>query len=177
MDEKVINKKVPYVGIVAIVVLATVGVVAVQVMSKNATPVQTSPVVQNIPSKDQGQPKPNMMQPQTPPAITDAQTAELAAGAAPHNPTALTFDVTGGSFFYVPNVIHVKKGDTVTVNFLNAGGFHDFTLDEFNVKIGPTKDGETKSAEFVADKTGTFEFYCSVGTHRQLGQKGMLIVE
>lgn len=117
------------------------------------------------------------MEPKTPPTLTDAQNDELAAGENDHAPTALTFDLNGGMFYFVPNVIHVKKGDTVTINFTNDGGFHDFTLDAFNVKIGPTQTGETKSATFVADKAGTFEYYCSVGSHRQLGQKGTLIVE
>jgi plastocyanin len=29
----------------------------------------------------------------------------------------------------------------------------------------------------VADKKGTFEYYCSVGQHRALGMKGKLVVE
>jgi uncharacterized cupredoxin-like copper-binding protein len=31
--------------------------------------------------------------------------------------------------------------------------------------------------QFVADKTGTFEFYCSVGNHRQMGMVGTLVVQ
>jgi nitrite reductase (NO-forming) len=37
--------------------------------------------------------------------------------------------------------------------------------------------GETTSVEFVADKTGTFEYYCSVGAHRAMGMTGSLVVE
>ena len=96
---------------------------------------------------------------------------------APHAPSALSFEVHGGSFYFVPNAIKVKKGDTVTVNFINDGGFHDFTLDAFGVKIKGGDVGETKSATFVADKAGTYQYYCSVGRHRELGQKGTLIVE
>lgn len=119
----------------------------------------------------------NIMKAVTPPTLTDAQSAELAAGSAAHSPTSLSFDVNGGSFYFVPNEIHVKKGDTITVNFKNDGGMHDFMLDEFNVKISPIKGGESSSATFVVDKTGTFEYYCSVGSHRKMGQRGTLIVE
>jgi len=35
----------------------------------------------------------------------------------------------------------------------------------------------TTSVEFVADQEGAFEYYCSVGNHRQQGMKGTLIVE
>jgi len=111
-----------------------------------------------------------------PPALTETQTKELAAGEADHEPTTLTFHVVGGSFYYVPNMIKVKKGDKVKIIFDNAGGMHNFVLDEFGVKIDPIKSGETQSVEFIADKAGTFEYYCSVGSHRQMGQKGQLIV-
>jgi plastocyanin len=30
--------------------------------------------------------------------------------------------------------------------------------------------------EFTADKVGSFEYYCSVGSHRQMGMKGVLKV-
>jgi plastocyanin len=118
-----------------------------------------------------------MMQPQTPAPLTEEQNKQLKAGEAPHGPTTLTFDVTGGSFYFTPNVIRVKKGDTVKIVFTNAGGMHNFVLDEFNVKMDPIKDKETRTVEFIADKTGSFEYYCSVGSHRQMGQKGTLIVE
>ena len=174
-------------GLLAVVIV--VGGVGYMVFNARHTPAANGTIMNAqqaaTPSTDSGTPpkgdgeakKPMMMQPQPPTPITDAQTAQVKAGAAPHQPTTLTFDINGGSFFFVPNEIHVKKGDTVKINFTNVGGFHDFTLDEFNVKIGPTQGGETKSAQFVADKTGTFEFYCSVGKHRQLGQKGTLYVE
>ena len=71
----------------------------------------------------------------------------------------------------------VKIGDTVRVNFRNAGAMpHDFVIDEFNVRTKQIPVGE-ETIEFVADKTGSFEFYCSVGNHRELGMKGTLMIE
>lgn len=88
------------------------------------------------------------------------------------------FDIKAGSFYFTPTELRVKRGDKVTINVTNDGGFHNLTIDAFNVKIGPiTTIGQKASAEFMADKAGTFEFYCNVGTHRQKGQKGLLIVE
>lgn len=110
-------------------------------------------------------------------APTDEQKAQLKAGEDAHDPTDLTFDVVGGSFYFTPNVIHVKKGDKVKIVFHDAGGMHNFTLDEFNVKMDTIKTGETATTEFTADKTGSFEYYCGVGQHRQMGQKGTIIVE
>lgn len=144
----------------------------------NAGPNSGAGIVQTkVPGASGSQPNAVSMQPQTPAALTDQQSQELAAGKAAHNPTTLTFDVTGGSFYFTPNEIHVKKGDTVKIVFNNAGGMHNFMLDEFDVKIDTIKIGETATATFVADKTGSFEYYCGVGKHRQMGQKGALIVE
>lgn len=117
-----------------------------------------------------------MMKPSEPTPMTEEQNKEAEAGKADHAPTTLTFHVDGGSFFYTPNMITVKKGDTVKIIFQNVGGMHNFMLDEFNIKMDPIKTGESKEVEFVADKAGTFEYYCGVGSHRQMGQKGQLIV-
>lgn len=87
------------------------------------------------------------------------------------------FTIKGSNFVFAPNVMKVKKGDTVKITFMNAGGLHDFVLDEFNVQTKQLPDGESETIEFVADKAGSFEYYCSVGQHRQMGMKGTLTVE
>jgi len=56
-------------------------------------------------------------------------------------------------------------------------GTHDFVIDEFNVATKMTKTGETDTVEFIADKAGVFEYYCSVGEHRKMGMVGTLTVE
>ena len=111
------------------------------------------------------------------PELTAEQQAQLDASNSAHSPQTLTFDVNGGSFYFKPNEIHVKLGDTVKINFKNDGGFHDFKIDEFNVATKQIKTGETDTVTFVANKKGTFQYYCSVGNHRANGMKGSLIVE
>jgi len=88
-----------------------------------------------------------------------------------------SYTVNGGSYYYKPNIIKVKQGDTVNINFINDGGTHDFKIDEFKVASKQLTKGEKEKITFVADKKGSFEYYCSVGTHRQMGMKGTLIVE
>lgn len=85
--------------------------------------------------------------------------------------------VEGGNFFFKPNELRVKKGEKVTITFKNSGGFHNLEIDEFNVKTKTIKDGETETIIFTPDKTGSFEYYCGVGNHREMGMKGTLIVE
>jgi len=85
--------------------------------------------------------------------------------------------VEGGEFYFKPNEIRVKQGEKVTITLKNAGKMsHDFVLDEFNVRSETINEGTT-TVEFTPDKKGTFEFYCSVGSHRKMGMKGNLIVE
>ena len=87
------------------------------------------------------------------------------------------FTVTGTNFAFEPSMISVKKGDRVKITFKNTQGFHDFVIDEFSAATKQMQSPGTEVLEFVADKTGTFEYYCSVGSHRQMGMKGTLKVE
>jgi plastocyanin len=87
------------------------------------------------------------------------------------------FTVTGSGFKFTPVTLTVKQGDTVRVTYKNAGGMHDFVIDEFNVKTKVLADGGEETVEFVANQKGSFEYYCSVGNHRAMGMKGTLVVE
>ena len=88
-----------------------------------------------------------------------------------------TFNVTGRNFSFSTTEIRVKKGDTVIINFESTDGFHDWVVDEFNAKTEQVNPGKKTTTQFIADKTGTFEYYCSVSIHRAAGMKGKLIVE
>ena len=89
----------------------------------------------------------------------------------------VVIDVYGQNFSFSPSEIKVKKGDKVTINFKSASGFHDFVIDEFAVATKQVQTGGESSVTFIADKAGTFEFYCSVGKHREMGMVGTLVVE
>lgn len=73
--------------------------------------------------------------------------------------------------------IRVEQGDTVTINLTNSEGYHDWVVDEFDAATEKINVGETTSVTFVADEAGTFEYYCSVGNHREQGMVGTLVVE
>lgn len=88
-----------------------------------------------------------------------------------------TFEISGQNFSFSLAEIRVKKGDKVKIIFKNVEGFHDWIIDEFNARTPQINTGETAEVEFTADKTGTFEYYCSVGEHRAKGMKGNLMVE
>lgn len=87
------------------------------------------------------------------------------------------FEINAGNFYFSEKEIRVKKGDVVEIVLNNEGGFHDLVIDEFDVATKRLQGGEQDSVRFVADTAGSFEYYCSVGNHRELGQWGTLIVE
>ena len=87
------------------------------------------------------------------------------------------FTVAATPFIFSLSEIKVKKGDKVKIIFRNDKGIHDWVIDEFNVRTKVLQAGQSETIEFIADKTGTFEYYCSVNGHRQMGMKGNLIVE
>ncbi len=87
------------------------------------------------------------------------------------------FTVTGKNFSFDPSIITVKKGDKVKITFNNTQGFHNFVIDEFGVATKQVQSPDTEVLEFIADKVGSFEYYCAVGSHRAMGMKGTLKVE
>ncbi len=87
------------------------------------------------------------------------------------------FDISGENFVFDVKEIRVKQGDTVMIHFKSADGFHDLVIDEFDVQTEKVRTGGMSMVTFVADKKGTFEYYCSVGSHRASGMVGTLIVE
>lgn len=65
----------------------------------------------------------------------------------------------------------------VRLTFKSQGPLHNFVIDDYDVATSELGEEEEEEVEFVADKSGTFEYYCSVGNHRQQGMRGKLVVE
>ena len=103
--------------------------------------------------------------------------AELEVSADVSSGEVKVFEVSGKSFEYDITEIRVNQGDTVTINFVSSEGFHDWVVDEFDAATDRVQTGGTTSVTFVADKSGTFEYYCSVGSHREQGMVGSLVVD
>jgi plastocyanin len=155
------------IGVIALVLLGGGGLAYVK-LSKSMSP-------QNTVKEEMTEPPKEALKEMT---VTPEPSAASVQGAeTSQDNTVKTFTIAGGNYYFKPNEMKVKKGDTVKITFTNDGGVHDFVIDEFNVRSKGLKSGESTDVQFVADRTGTFEFYCSVGKHRQMGMKGNLIVE
>lgn len=81
------------------------------------------------------------------------------------------------NFTFGTSKITVKKGAKLVVAVKNAEGFHDFVIDELEVNSGPIDEGTVWEYTIPTDKAGSFEYYCSVGKHREMGMKGTLVIE
>jgi cytochrome c oxidase subunit 2 len=87
------------------------------------------------------------------------------------------FEMTAKQFDFQPSTITVKQGDTVKLRITSNDVAHGFAINEFgiNERIEPE---QTVNIKFVADKKGTFRFYCSVFCGNGHGtMEGQLIVE
>lgn len=77
------------------------------------------------------------------------------------NVSVRTFNVIAKQFEFIPSTIRVKKGNRVILNITSTDVEHGFAIDEYKInKTIPA--GETITIDFIADKAGQFEFYCSV---------------
>lgn len=86
------------------------------------------------------------------------------------------FTVSGENFKFTPSTMTVERGDTVRITFNNVGGTHDLRVDGYEVGTKVIQGGTSETFEFVANEAGSFEYYCSVGQHRQMGMVGTLTV-
>ncbi len=110
-----------------------------------------------------------------PPGVPVNPPINVAAPTAPET-KAVAREITleSGFFFFKPNRLVLKKGQPVKLTIKN-NGTHTFTVDELG--INEMLRGSQVTIEFTPNKTGTFNFYCSIPGHRQSGQFGTLVVE
>lgn len=120
---------------------------------------------------------------QSPPTTTPPETQDGGPVTEPSVPDSTpegelkVLEITGVEYDFSIEEIRVKRGDRVRIEFTSQEGLHDLVIDAFDVRTQQVSTGQSDVVEFVADEAGTFEYYCSVNNHRQLGMVGTLIVE
>ncbi len=152
-----------------LIALIGVGVVALFLLPRLFTTREGSP-----PQSTGGAPAANTQQ-STAPLPSEEMTQ--ARGLASEAPETVTIRVEAGNFFFRPNRIEVTKGDRVRIVLINREGVHNLVLEAFGVRTPTISTGEQAEITFVANKIGSFEYYCSVSNHRQLGMVGTLVVK
>lgn len=101
------------------------------------------------------------------------------AGGSPGTESGNTVEInmTAKNWAFDPGTVTVHKGDTVKLHITSVDVEHGFSLPDYgiNVKLDP---GKTADVVFVADKSGSFGFRCSVMCgegHRMM--TGTLVVQ
>jgi len=85
--------------------------------------------------------------------------------------------VTATNWTFEPKEIRAKAGEKIKLTLMNSDGTHGIAIPAFNVSLKPAP-GTSDSTVFIADKKGTYPFFCNVRCgegHREM--KGTLIVE
>lgn len=169
--------------ILTLIVVAVIGFVGFNLLSNEATAPTTENTTTKPDTVESGQ-----LAPDAPDEVSDMEVEEMVETEAEEEETTpapvteepaeeKVFTIDAFSFGYSEDEIRVNQGDVVTINLTNSNGFHDWVVDEFDAATEKIQAGDTTSVTFVADQTGTFEYYCSVGNHRAQGMVGTLIVE
>lgn len=148
--------------IIGVVVIVLLGAVVLILQQKSS-----------LPTTSQTSPEPIIGHSEAP-MTTPQPTTQIATDSGGQS-EARMIEVTGSNFKFSPSEIKVKQGDKIVIHFIAKGGVHDLVIDGYNVATKQTSSEDT--IEFIVDKTGTFEYYCSIGNHRQMGMIGKLIVE
>ncbi len=84
--------------------------------------------------------------------------------------------VEGYNFRFESNEIVLKKGETVRIIFESKEGFHDLVSNELGIATKQLNAAQSDSIIFTPQEIGDFEFYCSIGNHRELGMVGTIRV-
>lgn len=71
------------------------------------------------------------------------------------------FTITAKQFEFEPSTLTVGKGDIVKLIITSADVTHGFVIDEFGISE-TIEPGKMINVEFVADKAGTFTYYCNI---------------
>jgi plastocyanin len=88
-----------------------------------------------------------------------------------------SFTIESTNYSFSTTNMTVNKGDKVRITLKNTQGSHDLKVDGYDVKTKLMTSPGEDTIEFTADKSGTFEFYCTYGNHRAMGMKGTLTVK
>lgn len=72
--------------------------------------------------------------------------------------------MTAARSSFRPDIVRVKKGDTVVLHITNTekirDATHGFAIPEYNIQLS-IDPGETVTVRFVTSKPGAFSFYCT----------------
>ena len=74
--------------------------------------------------------------------------------------------------------IHVRQGEVVQLRLTSEDVTHGFLIPDLGVRSEPIVPGTYQTVRFVADRPGTYLYYCNIlCSHRHGSMIGRLVVE
>ena len=94
------------------------------------------------------------------------------ASAAQSAPAVVMVDIA-----FQPAALTIPADTEVTISLTNNGVLiHNFTVDELGINSGDYSSGQTGTVTINAP-AGTYQFYCSIPGHKDIGMVGVLTVQ
>jgi plastocyanin len=107
--------------------------------------------------------------------ITGSQ-SQTSTGGTESMEQGTTVAMTTKNFTFSVDKLTASKDSTLVVELTNTEGTHDFVIDELGVSTGILPEGKTVAVTIPTDKPGTYEYYCSIGSHRKMGMVGTITI-
>ena len=76
-------------------------------------------------------------------------------------PAERVFRIEAGRFAYTPSILKVDPGDQVTLELVSSDVVHGLAVDGYGLQM-TANPGYTSRLTFIANRSGTFRFRCSV---------------
>jgi len=94
------------------------------------------------------------------------------------SPSEQVIKITAKRFEYSPNVITIKAGVPVVLEFTSLDRMHGFTVPDLGGIRATIEPGKVTRVRIVAPKAGTYEFHCDIfcGDGHE-GMTGKIVVE
>ena len=94
------------------------------------------------------------------------------------SPSEQVIKITAKRFEYSPNVITIKAGVPVILEFTSLDRVHGFTIPDLGGVRATIEPGKVTRVRIAAPKAGTYEFHCDLfcGDGHE-GMTGKIIVE
>jgi cytochrome c oxidase subunit II len=101
----------------------------------------------------------------------------LIASASAEDQAIQVIKITAKKFEYSPNVINIKKGIPVILEFTSLDRLHGFNCPDLGIRVD-IFPGKIAQVRILPDKAGTYEFHCDVfcGEGHE-GMTGTIVVE
>ena len=110
--------------------------------------------------------------------VRNDQVADPADSVTTETGKVVDITIEAFNFGFTQSPATISKGDKVRITFTSSSGTHGLAIPDFGVTLGPVSPGEQETVEFVADKAGSFAYFCNVPCgpgHKSM--RGMLTVQ